>query len=189
MAIQDWELLKNHILDLAPDRLSQNNPLIISTLLAQFKTIPVALDSALASLYTFLKINTTTNSILLGTRKGELTSFDLTTRKNKLLGYFNRAITDAKVNRDGVFVTNMGIMNPMVKPSGKSNMKAGSSTIAYCDSLHRPVLTLYRDLDENGTEDIVIIEFGDSKGSLTWLEKDEFGFYKSKTLLNLPGTL
>lgn len=187
--IQDWELLKNYILNLAPESLSQNTPLITSKPLSQFKTIPIAVDSTVGSLYTFLKIDTTTNSILLGTRKGELTSYDLTSRKNKPVGYFNGPITHAKVKGDSVFVTVMDILNQTEIPTGRTIMKIGNSTVAYSDSLHRPVHTLYRDLDANGTEEIVISEFGELTGSLTLLEKDMYGFYKSKTLLNLPGAL
>ena len=187
--LDDWELLKNYIIDMAPDSLSKNAIEITSSPLTQFDSNPIALDSAVGSLYTFLKIDTTNNAVLTGTRKGELTSFDFKNKKSKLIGYFNRAITDARMVGESTYVTTMGLLVPSEIPIGKTIIKKGNATAVLKDSLHRPVHTLYRDLDNNGTEEVVISEFGDLKGKLTLLEKDKYGFYKNRTLLNIPGTL
>jgi hypothetical protein len=174
---------------MAPDSLSYISKETDSSPLTQFKSNPIALDSAVGSLYTFLKIDTKKNTVLTGTRKGELTSYSIKTKKNKLVGYFNRAITDAKIVGDSVYVTSMGMLVSTEIPTGKAIMKSGNSTAVLKDSLHRPVHTPYSDLDCNGTEEVVISEFGDLTGKLTLLEKDNYGFYKNRSLLNIPGTL
>ncbi|WP_339667247.1 cytochrome c, partial [Maribacter arcticus] len=115
----DWELLKNYIIDLAPDSIANNNARIKSSPLSQFKSSPISLDSAVGSLYTFLKIDAINSTILTGTRKGELASFNLKTKENKLKGYFNRAITDAKIVGDSTYVTSMGLLVPSEIPNGK----------------------------------------------------------------------
>ena len=186
--LADWELLKDYIIELAPDSLNNINT-IKSSPLTQFETKPITLDSVKGSLYTFLKIDTLNHSIITGSRKGELASYDLIKKQNTVLDYFGWAIIDAKIVGDSTYVTNMGVMDPNEIPRGNTVLRYGSSTAILQDSLHRPVHTLYTDLNKNGSEEIVISEFGDLRGKLSLLEKDSFGFYRKKVLLNLPGSL
>ncbi|WP_339842250.1 VCBS repeat-containing protein [uncultured Maribacter sp.] len=186
---KDWELLKNYIIEMAPDSLVNNANETSGSVLNQFNATPVMLDSVEGSLFTFLKIDSINNQILTGNRKGELSSYNLATKENKFIGYFDLAITDARIVGDSVYVTNMGIMDPNEIPRGRSILRNGNSTAVLQDSLHRPVHTLYIDLDKNGSEEIIISEFGNLRGKLTLLEKDSYGFYKNRTLLNLPGAI
>ena len=185
----DWELLKNYIIDLAPDSISKTTTAINSAPLSQFTSSPITLDSTKGSLYTFIKIDTTNNTILTGSRYGELTYYNPQAKNSKLVGYFDKAITDARIIGDSIFVTNMGVMDPNEIPRGRTVLRNGSGTAVLQDSLHRPVQTLYVDLDKNGTEEILISEYGDLQGKLTLLEKDAYGFYKKRALLSIPGTL
>ncbi|WP_405396926.1 FG-GAP-like repeat-containing protein [Maribacter sp. Asnod2-G09] len=186
---QDWELLVDYIISMAPDSVVNNPIKIENAELSQFNAKPVALDSVKGNLYTFISIDTLHHQILTGNRRGLLSAYDLTTNTNNDIGNFDLAITDARIIGDSIFVTNMGIMDPNEIPRGKSVLKNGSATAILQDSLHRPVHTLYIDLNNNGNEEIIISEFGNLKGKLTLLEKDEYGFYKNKTLLNVPGTI
>ena len=186
---QDWELLVDYIISMAPDSVVNNAINIDNAELSQFNTKPVALDSVKGNLYTFLSIDTLHHQILTGNRRGVLSAYDLKTNTNSDIGNFDLAITDARIIGDSIFVTNMGIMDPNEIPRGKTVLKNGSATAVLQDSLHRPVHTLYIDLNKNGNEEIIISEFGNLKGKLTLLEKDSYGFYKNKTLLNVPGTI
>lgn len=185
---EEWEVLKNYIISMAPDSLPEKRT-ITSEPLQQFKVRPVALDSAYGSLYTFLSINGENGTILNGTRKGELNSYDLKSGKNNLVGYFNRVITDATLKGDTAYVTTMGRLEPSEVPVGKTIRKIGRETALLADSLHRPVHTLYADLDSNGTDEIIISEFGDLTGKLTLYEMDQYGFYQGRPLMNLPGSI
>ncbi|MEP2280018.1 FG-GAP-like repeat-containing protein [Maribacter sp.] len=186
---EDWKLLVDYIVKMAPDSVV-NNPLKIeNSELSQFKTLPVTLDSVKGNLYTFLKIDTLNNQILTGNKRGTLSAYNINTKENIVLGNFNRAITDARIVGDSMFITNMGVMDPNEIPRGKTVLRSGNATAVLQDSLHRPVHTLYIDLNNNGNEEIIISEFGNLKGKLTLLEKDSYGFYKNKTLLNLPGSI
>jgi hypothetical protein len=186
---KDWERLVNYIVAMAPDSIINNPHEIDNATLSQFNTIPIALDSIEGNLYTFLKLDTVHNTILTGNRRGVLSAYDLKTKENNLIGNFDLAITDARVIGDSVFVTNMGVMDPNEIPRGKTILKNGNATAIFQDSLHRPVHTLYIDLNKNGNEEIILSEFGNLRGKLTLLEKDSYGFYKNRTILNLPGTL
>lgn len=187
--LKDWELLKNYIIDLAPDSIISTAASVKSEPLSQFTYNPISLDSVKGSFYTFLEIDTVSNSITTGSRYGELTSYDLKTKKSKLVGYFDKAITDARIIGDSIYVTSMGVMDPNEIPRGRTVLRKGDGTAVLQDSLHRPVQTLYADLDTDGAEEILISEFGDLTGNLSLLEKDTYGFYKKRILLNLPGTL
>ncbi|TDS15052.1 VCBS repeat protein [Maribacter caenipelagi] len=186
---EDWEQLVGYIISMAPDSVVNNPIKIENSELSQFNTKPVTLDSIKGNLYTFIKIDTLHQQILIGNRRGVLSSYDLKTHTSSDIGNFDLAITDARIIGDSIFVTNMGIMDPNEIPRGKVVLKNGSATAVLQDSLHRPVHTLYIDLNNNGNEEIIISEFGNLKGKLTLLEKDEYGFYKNKTLLNVPGTI
>ncbi|WP_419211577.1 FG-GAP repeat domain-containing protein [Maribacter sp. X9] len=185
----DWELLKKYIITMAPDDLSPIEYNFDSEPLKQFSIRSVNIDSTHGGLFTFLKIDKQNEKILTGSLKGELNTYDLKTREDSLLGFFNMGITDARLKGDSVFVTTMGRLNPSEVPVGKLVRKVGKEAARLVDSLHRPVHTLYIDLDKNGTEEIILSEFGDLTGRLTLLQKDNYGFYKSTSLLNLPGTL
>ncbi|WP_300027968.1 FG-GAP-like repeat-containing protein [uncultured Maribacter sp.] len=186
---EDWNLLVEYIVSMAPDSVINNPVTIENATLSQFIAKPVALDSVKGNLYTFLKIDTLHHKILAGNRRGALSAYNLETGKNELLGNFNLAITDARIIGDSIFVTNMGVMDPNEIPRGKTVVRSGSATKVLQDSLHRPVHTLYIDLNDNGNEEIIISEFGNLQGKLTLLEKDTFGFYNNKTLLNVPGSI
>jgi hypothetical protein len=185
---EDWKLLQDYIINLAPDSL-QNINTIKSSPLTQFEANPVTLDSVKGSLYTFLKIDTLNQNIITGSRSGELATYNLKTNKNTVLDYYSSAIIDARIIGDSTYVTNMGVMDPNEIPRGNTILRHGGATAVLQDSLHRPVNTLYTDLNNDGNEEVVISEFGDLTGKLSLLVKDKYGFYKKRILLNLPGSL
>lgn len=187
--LEDWKLLQEYIINLAPDSLINNNEIIESKPLTTFNTIPIRLDSLKGSLITYLNIDSKEGNIVTGTRNGELNSYNLDKKSYKALGNFNSAIINARLLHDSIYVTNMGKMDPNEIPRGETVLRKGSETAILQDSLHRPVHTVYIDLDNNGSEEIIISEFGDLKGRLTLLKKNDYGFYENKVLLNLPGTL
>ncbi|MEP2239656.1 MAG: hypothetical protein ABJI22_14910, partial [Maribacter sp.] len=102
---EDWKLLADYIVKMAPDSVV-NNPLKIkNSELSQFITKPVTLDSVKGNLYTFLKIDTVNHQILTGNRRGALSAYNLNTKENIVLGNFNQAITDARIVGDSMFIT------------------------------------------------------------------------------------
>src|SRR5690606_21232648 len=53
--------------------------------------------------------------------------------------------------------------------------------------LQRPVHVDFADLDGDGLEDIVICEFGNHTGALSWWKQDADGNYQRNVLRNMPG--
>ncbi|TVZ14245.1 FG-GAP repeat domain-containing protein [Maribacter sp. MAR_2009_72] len=187
--LKDWELLKNYIIELAPENLPSRSDTIHSIPLTQFNEQPVTLDSVKGSYLTFLEVDTLRKQIVTGSRFGELMTYDLSTHTAQNVGYFDKAITTARFVGDSIYVTNMGVMDPNEIPRGSTVLRHGQATAILQDSLHRPVQTIYADLDDNGTEEILLCEFGDLTGNLSVLVKDKYGFYSKNILLNLPGAL
>ena len=185
----DWETLKHYILEMAPDSLLGTAPQITSTPLQQFEIKPIALDSVNGSLLTFLKIDEANGTVLTGSQNGELKAYDIQNQKSEVLGYFDWGITNARIIADTINVTTMGKLNPSEIPLGSAMRRVGGTTARLADSLHRPVHTVYLDLDKNGTEEIIISEFGDLTGQLTLLQEDAYGFYTERTLLPVPGSV
>ena len=56
-------------------------------------------------------------------------------------------------------------------------------------SLQRPVSVAYSDLNQDGHEDMVICEFGNRTGRLSWYANDGKGGYTKRTLREKPGAV
>lgn len=57
------------------------------------------------------------------------------------------------------------------------------------DKLQRPVFIACGDLNNNGLEDIVVCEFGNYTGKLSWFENKGNNKYKKRILRKLPGAI
>lgn len=56
-------------------------------------------------------------------------------------------------------------------------------------NLQRPVCMAYGDLNNDGLEDIMVCEFGNITGRLSWYENDKKGGYTKKVLRDKPGAV
>ena len=85
----------------------------------------------------------------------------------------------------------MGLLHPSDEKLGKLEMidpeKKRVSTLL--DSLQRPVHASYADLNGDGREDIVVCEFGNLTGALSWFEKEDSSHYRKHILRALPGAV
>lgn len=56
-------------------------------------------------------------------------------------------------------------------------------------NLRRPVFMAYGDLNKDGLEDVVVCEFGNFTGQLTWYENNGKGGYTKRVLRDKPGAI
>jgi len=101
-------------------------------------------------------------------------------------------ITDVIKNDTAYVVCNIGILSP-------NNGKTGSiSSIAYnskntgntvFDSLMRPVHINEADLNKDGKPDLIVCEFGNLKGKLSWLENKSGNKYIYHIIRAQPGAV
>lgn len=101
-----------------------------------------------------------------------------------------------KVSSTDFYLLTMGIMNPSEMSIGKlyhfetlEKTVLNSSRRILIDNLSRPVHASFADLNQDNLEDIIICNFGNLLGDLSWYEADKEGKYKRHILKNLPGAI
>ncbi len=186
---EDWVLLKDYILEIAPDSL---NPIPEReyTDLSDFKEKPMALDSLPGSRnLTFLEYIPDSNELIYGDLWGEIHRYSWNEKAGQQIGRFKNPVISYKVTPEAHYVTTIGQLSPTQVPSGLVFTGPEGKFGPVPGFFHRPVHMLVEDLDGNGSEEIVVSEFGDLVGKLTLLYLDSQGKYEWKALHNLPGTI
>ncbi|HRP56177.1 VCBS repeat-containing protein [Agriterribacter sp.] len=87
---------------------------------------------------------------------------------------------------NGIFPTDapVGAVQRWVKNGSQPGYKPEDFIIG---NLQRPVCIAYGDLNKDGLEDIVVCEFGNQTGRLSWYENTGKGGYNKRVLRNKPG--
>lgn len=101
-------------------------------------------------------------------------------------------VTDVKHNDIGYVICNTGILSPNNgKPGSLAAISASNkrNNINFFDSLMRPVYMNEADLNKDGRIDIVVCEFGNLKGKLSWLENKGNGQYGYHVIRAMPGAV
>ena len=88
----------------------------------------------------------------------------------------------------GVLVPNDGKNGKLISIKLSHQGKMESSNMIF-DSLRRPVQLLEADLNKDGRKDLLVCEFGNLLGSLSWLEQIQSGVYKRHVLKAVPGAI
>ena len=182
---QNWKVLKDYILKLAPDSLPLS-PMTKNDKLANFNPKSVNIDSTNGAFISFLSYNKQNKRIFCGDINGNLVSYDHSTKEVKSLLQTKQAITDYSESTEGKIVTHVGYMNP--SEIARGNIQIVNDSIKELPfTLHRPVANLVKDLNSDTIPEMVICEFGNLTGSLSLLSKRGTGGYEKTTLLNQPG--
>ena len=99
-------------------------------------------------------------------------------------------ITDFNRRPGGFETISMGSLKPPDSKLGKLGLtKGGLNFQVLLDSLERPVHALYKDLNQDGKDDIVISEFGFRVGDLSWYDNMGYRKYEKHILRSLPGAI
>lgn len=188
IAKEDWNLLKQYILDLAPDSLNRIERTKKAQELNQFDAKAISLDSVTGSRVTYLKFDESSDQLIIGDMAGRLLNYDFEKDTVVRKGNFGSALVDYANVNGTQFVTTMGLVDPSAIPRGRIIMVQDQKGSAIRMPFHRPVHTLVHDLNKDGTDELIVSEFGDLAGSLSLLTKQPQG-YDKKVLLNQPGTI
>jgi hypothetical protein len=99
-------------------------------------------------------------------------------------------ITDFNKRPGGYETISMGSLKPPDSKLGKLGRTSGGLNFqVILDSLERPVHALYRDLNQDGRDDIIISEFGFRVGYLSWYENKGDDKFEKHILKELPGAV
>jgi hypothetical protein len=102
-----------------------------------------------------------------------------------------KGISNLHLNGKQMMVLTMGVLHPSDEKSGQlvSIEPDSKKSTVLLDHLQRPVHASYADLNNDGLEDIIVCEFGNSTGQLSWFENKGTGILIKHILRDLPGAV
>jgi hypothetical protein len=186
--LEDWQLLRDYIISMAPESLPADSIKKTSAPLVQFQQMALELDSVPGALITYLDYDDQ-GTIHTGSMRGTLGSYDMAEKNYSILGQYRSAISNVHFDDGNVFVTTMGQLLPSEIPAGFLLKNNGENVSPVLAGLHRPVHALFKDLDGDGIQEIVVSEFGDLAGKLSLWIANEDGSYEERILLGQPGMI
>ena len=187
--IADWELLRDYIINMAPDSLPKQQNLDVAKPLRGFAKELISLDDKEQSLFTYLEFDENNKSLLLGDLKGYVLEYDI--EKDTLQPKAKLASTVVDHYNDGElsFTTSIGSIRPTALSTGQVYMWQNGNPMVMPIQFHRPVHTVVEDLNNDGKKELIVSEFGDLTGSLSLLLNKGNSTYEKKILLNQPGVI
>ncbi len=189
ISMEDWELIKEHIVSLAPVYLPGMVHADTFNGLPQFEPRPISLENGEGSFISFLKYDGQRQKILTGDISGNLSQYDYLKNESSKLGQFGSGVVDYSEKENKAYATAIGQLDPSEISSGKIFAIEEDTTISIPEEFHRPVNTLVHDLNNDGVDELVVSEFGNLTGKLSLLIKSDNNMYEKQVLLYQPGTI
>ena len=181
-----WRQLYDYIINMAPDsipidtlRTLKNSPL------TQFKSEEINLGEINDAGIINIEFEVLSNQFYIGDTRGEVYKWPIPF--DSILKFNSPMISYNKIGNEQLF-TEIGILNPSEKSQGMIQRKHLQKWDTLVKNLHRPVFTKVVDLNNDGTNEILICEFGNFSGELSMLVELENG-YEKRTILPVPGTI
>ncbi|HEA21417.1 hypothetical protein LCGC14_1010290 [marine sediment metagenome] len=186
---EDWQLLVDYVLSNAPDSLRVGKKVDSPKNLEQFMPMAVNLDSIKGSLLTFAEYDTVKNKMITADTKGLVYEYDAIRNNVDRRFSFGSPITAFSETDYASYITSVGILDPSEKFAGSINIVQNGTGRRLPFKLHRPVHTLVHDLNEDGSDELIICEFGNLTGQLSLLQQKNDSIFERKVLLNRPGAI
>ena len=186
---EDWDKIINYYLQEAPDELAPQPPkpeLAIG--MPGFK-VKVFNDLPAEPLSTLVKFDTARSLIYWGSRHGDLM---LVHKDGKVERQITLESAPSYLEQDGTkdYVLTMGVMDPSEEFLGKLQLfDNGDEGIEMLSKLQRPVFLSQADLDGDGNADLVVSQFGDQTGKLSWFKNDGDTTFIQNVIKNASGTI
>lgn len=199
MSFTDWQHIIDYYTSLSPDSLAADRADIkIEPTEKLFVPIPAGSffsypKPATGSL--FMNTASAVPSFLVSdlyTRK--VTSADKNAKPLDSMQY-SSAVSDMKWQNDTLTTANIGYPNPNDGQTGTiqqilyQNGRFVGKPVVLDSGLRRPVHINITDLNNDGLKDIVVCEFGNLKGALSWLENTGNNHYEHHIIRNQPGAI
>lgn len=188
LPMEDWEMLKEYIIENAPQKLPAIKKRELKEL-TQFSVKNIAIDSINGSTISYLRYDSIDGKIFTGTMRGKLSKYNPRKDSLELVLRAGSTITHFSQNLDTTYLTTIGFLLPSEIPAGDLGIKQGNKIRSLPQKLHRPVHTLIHDFNSDGKDEILISEFGDLKGQLSLWKKNGQGHFTESILLQQPGVI
>ena len=186
---EEWKLLKDYIIGQAPDSVKMPPVKITHDHLDSFLPQPITFDSLSGLMFTYLHVDSNTQKVELGDMSGRLLTYDYPQRKLDFLNSFSRPITGLNRSQSAAYVTSVGKLNPSEIASGSIFMEKAGTITELPIVLHRPVHTVVDDLNGDGSDELLVSEFGYLTGKLSLLKHNDSTYFERQVLSGLPGVI
>jgi FG-GAP-like repeat len=190
ITVAQWDTILAYYIHIAPDslQLSARTAQPINVPLEQFRIAPVSFGLTKAAT-TSVKI--TKDNILVG--DGFTKELFAISPTGKLIRKDTIGVCIANVHddNDAQWVLTAGVMHPSDAKQGRlvRRLKNEKEPKLIFDSLQRPVYAEYEDINKDGRTDIVLCEYGNFAGRLSWFEQKTDGTYFKHILREIPGAI
>lgn len=180
-----WRGIHQYIISQAPDsipveRTRKNR----NKNLTQFSVRIIETTKPGVPIITAIQYDTVGHLFTTADAKGNIQQFP--TPDVIITKHYNSAVTDYVHRGNDLFVTEVGILNPSEVPMGIFTKTAFGVSDTIASKLHRPVFTEIVDLNNDGTDEYLICEFGHHTGQLLLIELQDSAYVKT-SLHSLPG--
>ncbi len=188
MKPQEWKQIIRYYLTSSPDSLRSENAYIsidTSFTIFKYQASPFRISPPLTSA---IKILPPVGNVMFADGLS-----------GKLYRLNNMQVTDSLMMETGIsqiiprgqdlLILSMGVMHPSDVKNGRLTLLRDGSKQIILDSLQRPVHASLGDLNDDGQTDIVMCEFGNNAGQLSWFEKRADSGFIKHTLRPLPGAV
>ncbi|NNF01689.1 MAG: VCBS repeat-containing protein [Bacteroidia bacterium] len=189
---EQWEKIRDFYLSNAPESISSPGVEDIEEDLKDFEIHTLQKQGHLNPHVTAISIvNQNIYAAIYHSKILKLTKTGLITDSAEIEGM----VVDIQRRPNGLSVVDIGSRHGRDLPLGTFSICDDISTLRngktklYWDSLQRPVHVNYADLDNDGSLDIVLCEYGNQLGQLCWYKKNENGSYNRQVLFNDDGSI
>lgn len=192
----EWKAIRKYYDDLAPvNPLPQDDKQIVREDLSLFKIKPTEYQPA-GAVNTLVKIDEKNQRIIVGDNNDmHLAILDKNLKLIKSYpGY--ELIVDVDIKEDTLALLSIGDLMGRYSGIGKGSilLATGKSEnveiyTTLISNLLRPADMEFKDLDKDGTDEIVICNFGDVNGSVSVFKKMNGEYSLQQNILNVPGAV
>lgn len=183
----DWQKIVDYYTATAPATLpSQPQHTATQVGLPLFR--PQQSTQAIDAFVTLLRYDSLSHHIWAGDGRTNLYALDADLHRVDSARLSSPA-TDIRFNRDGSMdLLLVGVLNPNDRQAGEWShfSKSGTTLTPQLTKLQRPVQATPADMNRDGREDVIVCQFGNHLGKLTWHEQLPTG-YREHVLDSLPG--
>ncbi len=188
ISIADWSAIKEYYLSLAPDSLTL--PITESQITDQWKpTYPDLYLSPPST--TYIDVSADGVTFADAHTQGLYQVLSADGIEDSAVKIPNEAIVDIYTTSTHHYITTMGSFSPTDAAIGKVYRldRQTQALDIIIDELQRPVHASYADLDSDGTDEIIICEYGKWTGALSYWDQDLDGLYRRKNLMSRSGSI
>lgn len=187
ISVEEYTLLHKYLIANAPEELDQGKRPSKAEPLLTFEEEAISLDKTGGANISMIQYDRLNHEFKVGTIDGELIRLNEQLR-DTLATTYSPVVSWTRLEGEEL-IAEIGILPPSEIREGTLGVRKGENILPIANALHRPVDFQVADLDGNGTEEIVVCEYGDYTGALTLWKQNEEGKYTSESLLNLPGAI